>query len=77
MAVVPVAISGSWRLLRYNLLPVPFGTRIHVRIGDPMARRADEDRPAMLREVREQIEKALAGRGRRSGAARPWAVESG
>ena len=61
VAVVPVAIGGSWRLLRFNLLPVPFGTRIHVRIGDPMARRADEDPPAMLREVREQIEKTLAG----------------
>ena len=58
--VVPVAIDESWRLLRFNLLPVPFGTRIRVWIGDPIPRRDDEDRHAILQEVREQIEKRLA-----------------
>ncbi len=58
--VVPVAIDETWRLLCFNLLPVPFGTRIRVRIGDPIPRRDDEDRRAILHEVREQIEKMLA-----------------
>ena len=58
--VVPVAIDGAWRLLRFNLLPVPFGTRVHVRVGAPIPRRPDEDRLALLNETREQIEKALA-----------------
>jgi 1-acyl-sn-glycerol-3-phosphate acyltransferase len=57
--VVPVAIDESWRLLRFNLLPVPFGTRIRVRIGDPIERHPGEDRAALLREAREQIEKTL------------------
>ena len=35
-AVVPVCIDESWRLLRYNLRPVPFGTRVRVWIGDPI-----------------------------------------
>ncbi|MBW2269095.1 MAG: 1-acyl-sn-glycerol-3-phosphate acyltransferase [Deltaproteobacteria bacterium] len=60
VAVLPVTIDESWRLLRHNLLPVPFGTRIRVRIGDPIVRREDEDRRAILAEVRQQIEKALA-----------------
>jgi 1-acyl-sn-glycerol-3-phosphate acyltransferase len=38
LPVVPVAIDGSWRLLLHNLLPVPYGTRIRVRIGDPIQR---------------------------------------
>lgn len=38
LEVVPVAIDGSWRLLRYNLTPVPFGTTVRLRIGEPIAR---------------------------------------
>ena len=44
----------------FNLLPVPFGTRIRVRIGPPIPRRAEEDRHALLGEARQWIEKALA-----------------
>jgi 1-acyl-sn-glycerol-3-phosphate acyltransferase len=57
--VVPIAIDESWRLLRSNLLPVPFGTRIRVHIGDPIARHAGEDSSALLYEAREEIEKKL------------------
>ncbi len=59
--VLVVAIDESWRLLRFNLLPVPFGTRVRVRIGAPIARRADEDRHALLERARAEIERTLAG----------------
>jgi hypothetical protein len=59
--VVPVTIDESWRLLRFNLLPVPFGVRVHVRIGTPIERHPGEDPRALLEEAREQIEKTLAG----------------
>jgi 1-acyl-sn-glycerol-3-phosphate acyltransferase len=58
-AVVPVCIDRSWQLLRYNLLPVPFGIRIRVWIGDPLARQPDEDRDALLAAVEDQIRTAL------------------
>jgi 1-acyl-sn-glycerol-3-phosphate acyltransferase len=58
--VVAIAVDGSWRLLRWNLLPIPFGARVRVRIGAPIARRPDEDRSGLLLEARAQIEKALA-----------------
>jgi 1-acyl-sn-glycerol-3-phosphate acyltransferase len=58
--VVPVAIDCSWQLLRFNLMPIPFGTRVRVWIGAPIARRAGEDRAALLGEARAQIEAALA-----------------
>jgi 1-acyl-sn-glycerol-3-phosphate acyltransferase len=58
--VVAVAIDRSWQLLRFNLLPIPFGTRVRVRIGAPIARRPDEDRAALLDEARVQIEASLA-----------------
>jgi 1-acyl-sn-glycerol-3-phosphate acyltransferase len=57
--VVPVAIDESWRLLRYNYLPVPFGTRVRVHIGRPIARRAGEDPVALLDRVRDEIGDAL------------------
>ncbi len=59
--ILPVAIDGSWRLLRFNLLPIPFGIRVRVWIGPPIERHPSEDRLALLRETRAQIEKALEG----------------
>jgi 1-acyl-sn-glycerol-3-phosphate acyltransferase len=58
--VVPVAIDESWRLLRHNYLPIPFGTHVRVRIGTPIARRADEDLPALVARVHGEIAAALA-----------------
>lgn len=58
--VVPVAIDNSWQLLRHNLLPVPFGTRVRVHFGSPMARRADEDGGALLARARDEIQRVLA-----------------
>jgi 1-acyl-sn-glycerol-3-phosphate acyltransferase len=42
LPVVPAAIDGSWKLLRNNLLPVPFRTRVRIRFGDPIARQAGD-----------------------------------
>jgi 1-acyl-sn-glycerol-3-phosphate acyltransferase len=58
--VVVVAIDESWRLLRFKLMPIPFGTRVRVRIGAPIARRPDEDLPALLEAARAEIERTLA-----------------
>ncbi|MBX3026403.1 1-acyl-sn-glycerol-3-phosphate acyltransferase [bacterium] len=59
VAVMPVAIDESWRLLRHNLLPVPFGTRVRVHFGRPIARRAGEDGAALLARVKAEIEDVL------------------
>jgi 1-acyl-sn-glycerol-3-phosphate acyltransferase len=58
--VVVVAIDESWRLLRFRLMPIPYGTRVRVRIGAPIARRAGEDPLDILLEARAQIERALS-----------------
>jgi 1-acyl-sn-glycerol-3-phosphate acyltransferase len=72
-AVVPVAIDDSWRLLRRNLLPVPFGVRVRVRIGAPISRRPGEDPRRVLAHAREEIAAALStmreDRQRRAAAA--------
>ncbi|CAG0969669.1 1-acyl-sn-glycerol-3-phosphate acyltransferase [Myxococcaceae bacterium] len=61
VAIVPVAIDGAWKLLRNNLFPVPFGTTVRVRFGDPIPRRPDEDRMAILEHVRGEIATTLDG----------------
>jgi 1-acyl-sn-glycerol-3-phosphate acyltransferase len=58
--VVPVAIDESWRLLQHNYLPVPFGTRVRVRVGTPISRRPDEDPSALLTRVHTEIADTLA-----------------
>ena len=59
--IVPVTIDNAWKLLRHNLLPVPFGTRVQVRIGAPITRSPNEDRVALLARVREVIQGTLEG----------------
>ena len=54
-----VAIDESWRLLRFNLLPIPFGVRVRVRIGRPVPRSEGEDRRALLEAARGEIAQAL------------------
>jgi 1-acyl-sn-glycerol-3-phosphate acyltransferase len=57
--VVPVAIDNSWKLLRHNLMPVPFGIRVRIHIGAPIARTPDEDRDGLLQRVRDEIQSTL------------------
>ena len=58
--VVPVAIDESWRLFQHNFLPVPWGVRVRVHIGAPIARHAGEDGAALLERVRDEIAGMLA-----------------
>ena len=60
LPLVPLVIDESWRLLRFNLFPVPFGTRIRVYIGAPIERQPEEDRVALLKEVHRQMERVIA-----------------
>jgi 1-acyl-sn-glycerol-3-phosphate acyltransferase len=66
LAVVPAAIDGSWQLLRNRLFPVPFGTTIRIRFGDPILRKAD-DAAAVLHHAQEWIHTTIG----------EWRVEAG
>jgi 1-acyl-sn-glycerol-3-phosphate acyltransferase len=57
--VMPVAIDNSWKLLRHNLMPVPFGTHVRVYLGQPIPRRAGEDGGALLEQARTEIDAVL------------------
>ena len=59
LEVVPAVIDGSWELLRYKAYPIPFGTRVRVRFGDPIPRLPNEDRRAVLQAVNREIEATL------------------
>jgi 1-acyl-sn-glycerol-3-phosphate acyltransferase len=72
--VVPVALDNSWRLLAHSFFPVPWGVRVRVHIGQPIARRSDEDRAALIERVRGEIEAVLA---RWRGVSRDGAVDAG
>jgi 1-acyl-sn-glycerol-3-phosphate acyltransferase len=65
--VVPVTIDESWKLLRRNMFPLPWGVRVRVAVGEPIARRPDEDRDALVDRVRSVMETTLT-RWRNGGA---------
>ncbi len=58
--ILAVTIENSWRLMQRNFLPVPFGVRLRVRVGEPIARHPDEDHAELLERARDQIAKTLA-----------------
>jgi 1-acyl-sn-glycerol-3-phosphate acyltransferase len=57
--IVPVAIDESWRLLRHNFLPVPWGVRVHVHVGQPIERAPGEDGRALIDAIRAEIQAVL------------------
>jgi 1-acyl-sn-glycerol-3-phosphate acyltransferase len=57
--VVAIAIDQSWRLLEHNFLPIPWGVRVRVWIGEPMARHPDEDHAELIERARAQIAATL------------------
>lgn len=65
LPVVPVTISGSWRLTEKNMFPAPFGCRVHIRIGDPIERHPD-DVDELLSTVEQRIRAALEEWGEES-----------
>ncbi len=57
--IQPVAIRGNWELLRYNFLPVPWGTRIEIEFLpaiEPSAYPAE----LLLEEVQKRIKSAVS-----------------
>src|SRR5207247_9477949 len=57
--VVPITIDQSWRLLAHNMFPIPWGVRVRVRIGEPIARRPG-DATALVERVRGEMLATLA-----------------
>ena len=43
LPIVPTVIDGSWKVFAHNMFPIPFGTRVRVRFGQPIDRDANED----------------------------------
>ncbi len=59
--VVPVAISGSWRLVMHSLLPIPFGTHVYFDVLAPIEPR--DSSPAEINSAAENLIRAkLAAR---------------
>jgi len=57
--IQPVAIRGNWELLRYNFLPVPWGTHIEIEFLEPLE---PSSYPAdmLLEEVQNRIKSAVS-----------------
>jgi 1-acyl-sn-glycerol-3-phosphate acyltransferase len=43
LPIVPTVIEGSWKVFANNMFPIPYGTRVCVRFGEPIQRSLDED----------------------------------
>lgn len=48
LPIIPTAIDGSWKVFAHNMFPIPYGTRVSVRFGEPIPREPDEDPAEIL-----------------------------
>ena len=55
--IVPLVISGSWELLRYNFWPVPFGTKVYLKMLPPVDKVSDYE----AKDLCLKIESLIAG----------------
>jgi 1-acyl-sn-glycerol-3-phosphate acyltransferase len=62
--IVPVAIDGSWKLMRYRMRPIPFGVRVNCTVLAPISQQGQSGK-AVVSMVEERIRKALSN-GRRA-----------
>ena len=59
LAVLPVALDGGWKIMKHNFFPIPFGTRLRMRVGDPIPRQVDEDLSGVIKEARRFVDDTL------------------
>ncbi len=57
--VLPVAFEGGWKIMKHNFLPIPFGVTLRMRVGDPIARRSDEDLVDLIDRARSFVDDTL------------------
>lgn len=43
LTIIPTVIDGSWKVFANNMFPIPYGTHVRVRFGEPIERSPDED----------------------------------
>ena len=59
LPVIPATIDGADRLMVHGLFPVPFGTKVRLRLGDPIDRSSGATAEELLVQAREEIESTL------------------
>jgi 1-acyl-sn-glycerol-3-phosphate acyltransferase len=61
--IVPVAIDGSWELMRYRMRPVPFGVRVKCTVLAPISQQ-EQSAKAVVSVAEDRIREAVADTGR-------------
>lgn len=64
--IQPVAIRGNWELLRYNFMPLPFGTRIELEFLEPLEQ-AGLSPDEVLDRVQDRLRTAVGSDAREQG----------
>lgn len=59
LPIMPAVVDGSWRIFMHNMKPIPFGSKVRVRFGEPIARTAGESAAELLDRCHEFIEATL------------------
>jgi 1-acyl-sn-glycerol-3-phosphate acyltransferase len=59
LPIIPTAIEGSWRVFQRNMFPIPYGTTVRVRFGEPLFRRPGESPVEILDRCQAWISQTL------------------
>ncbi len=59
LPIIPTAIEGSWRVFQRNMFPIPFGSKVRIRFGEPIVRATGESPLEVLERCQTWIERTL------------------
>jgi 1-acyl-sn-glycerol-3-phosphate acyltransferase len=59
LPIIPTVIDGSWRVFQNNMFPIPFGSKVRIRFGEPIARAVGESPVDVLERCQAWIEGTL------------------
>ncbi len=59
LPIIPTAIEGSWRVFQRNMFPIPFGSKVRIRFGEPIVRAVGESPVEVLERCQAWIEGTL------------------
>ncbi len=60
LEIVPTVIDGSWKVFAENMFPIPFGTRVRVKFGEPLPRRSTENAESIAAHCQEWADQVLS-----------------
>lgn len=60
LEIIPAVIDGSWKVFANNMFPIPFGTKVRIKFGEPLSRWSTESAESVAAHCHEWASEVFA-----------------